>query len=389
MILYFGTNGAEVERFKFALGEEIIPVGTINEITDQLENNEGYQIVLIGPDVNLKDALQLAEVIQLRFIGRSTILIRRRLDISVLSEAIRAGVSDVTVVEDSQALVEARARAIMRSEKIRNNAPEKFYGRHGKIILVFSAKGGCGKTTLSINLAHALSEVYKKDVCLVDFDLQFGDIAIALQTEPTKTMSQAIGMRESLDELGIKSLITNKSEHLDLLLAPTNPTDVEFISADLVEKVLSSLRNNYDFLIIDSPPAFTDVVLKSFDMMDKCLLLTTLDMPAVKNMRVVIETLSALKVDPAKLEYVLNRSNLNTSLSADEIEDILGRKFFAKIPSSADVSTSANVGQSLISYDSKNPVSREISMIAKNLVDEYYPESEKAMSSEQKKHHKS
>jgi pilus assembly protein CpaE len=389
MILYFGTNGAEVERFKFALGEEIIPVGTINEITDQLENNEGYQIVLIGPDVNLKDALQLAEVIQLRFIGRSTILIRRRLDISVLSEAIRAGVSDVTVVEDSQALVEARARAIMRSEKIRNNAPEKFYGRHGKIILVFSAKGGCGKTTLSINLAHALSEVYKKDVCLVDFDLQFGDIAIALQTEPTKTMSQAIGMRESLDELGIKSLITNKSEHLDLLLAPTNPTDVEFISADLVEKVLSSLRNNYDFLIIDSPPAFTDVVLKSFDMMDKCLLLTTLDMPAVKNMRVVIETLSALKVDPAKLEYVLNRSNLNTSLSADEIEDILGRKFFAKIPSSADVSTSANVGQSLIAYDSKNPVSREISMIAKNLVDEYYPESEKAMSSEQKKHHKS
>lgn len=389
MILYFGTNGAEVERFKFALGEEIIPVGTINEITDQLENNEGYQIVLIGPDVNLKDALQLAEIIQLRFIGRSTILIRRRLDISVLSEAIRAGVSDVTVVEDSQALVEARARAIMRSEKIRNNAPEKFYGRHGKIILVFSAKGGCGKTTLSINLAHALSEVYKKDVCLVDFDLQFGDIAIALQTEPTKTMSQAIGMRESLDELGIKSLITNKSEHLDLLLAPTNPTDVEFISADLVEKVLSSLRNNYDFLIIDSPPAFTDVVLKSFDMMDKCLLLTTLDMPAVKNMRVVIETLSALKVDPAKLEYVLNRSNLNTSLSSDEIEDILGRKFFAKIPSSADVSTSANVGQSLIAYDSKNPVSREISMIAKNLVDEYYPESEKAMSSEQKKHHKS
>lgn len=385
MILYFGTNGAEVERFKFALGEEIIPSGTINEITDQLENNEGIQIVLIGPDVNIKDALQLAQVVQLRFIGKSTILIRRKLDVTVLSEAIRAGVSDVLVVEDSKALVEARARALLRSEKIRTNAPEKFYGRHGKIILVFSAKGGCGKTTLSINLANALSEVYKKDVCLIDFDLQFGDIAIALQTEPSKTVSQAIGMRENLDELGIKSLITKKSEHLDLLLAPTNPTDVEFISADLVEKILTNLRNSYDFLVIDSPPAFTDVVLKSFDMMDKCFLLTTLDMPAVKNMRVVIETLSALKVDPEKIEYVLNRSNLDTNLSPEEIESIIGQKFFARIPSNADVSTSANVGKSLIEYDLKNPVSREISSIAKNLVDEYFPDSEKSKESAPKK----
>lgn len=389
MIIYFGTNGAEVERFKFSLGEEIIPVGTINEITSHLENNEGIQIILIGPDVKLQDALQLAELVQLRFIGRSTILIRRKIDVSVLAEAIRSGVSDVTVVEDTQALVEARARAILRNEKIRTNSPDKFFSRHGKIILVFSAKGGCGKTTLSINLAEALSNIYKKDVCLVDFDLQFGDIAIALQTEPTKTMSQAIGMRENLDELGIKSLITNKSEHLDLLLAPTNPTDVEFISADLVEKVLSSLQNSYDFLIIDSPPAFTDVVLKSFDMMDKCLLLTTLDMPAVKNMRVVIETLAALKVDSSKLEYVLNRSNLNTSLTIEEVEEILGREFFAKIPSSADVSTSANVGQSLIAYDAKNPVAREISSIAKKLLDEYFPDSDSFSPSAQKRFLKS
>ncbi|MFM8446597.1 MAG: CpaE family protein [Candidatus Nanopelagicaceae bacterium] len=388
MILYFGTNGTEVDRFKFALGEEIIPSGTINEITDQLENNEGIQIVLIGPDVNLKDALQLAQVIQLRFMGKSAILIRRKLDVTILSEAIRAGVSDVLVVEDSQALVEARTRALLRSEKIRTNSPEKFNGRHGKIILVFSAKGGCGKTTLSINLANALSEVYKKDVCLIDFDLQFGDIAIALQTEPIKTVSQAIGMRENLDELGVKSLITNKSEHLDLLLAPTNPTDVEFISADLVEKILTNLRNSYDFLVIDSPPAFTDVVLKSFDMMDKCFLLTTLDMPAVKNMRVVIETLSALKVNPEKIEYVLNRSNLNTNLSPEEIEDILGQKFVSKIPSNAEVSTSANVGKSLIEYDLKNPVSQEISLIARNLVDEYFPDSGKSRVSNKKKSHK-
>jgi pilus assembly protein CpaE len=124
-------------------------------------------------------------------------------------------------------------------------------------------------------------------------------------------------------------------------------------------------------------------------MMDKCLLLTTLDMPAVKNMRVVIETLSALKVDPSRLEYVLNRSNLDTSLSAEEIEDILGRKFYSKIPSSADVSTSANVGQSLIAYDSKNPVSREISQIARNLVDEYFPEAESFSTFATKRHFKS
>ena len=375
MILYFGENLPEVERFKFALGEDIVPMGSINETVEQLENNDGIQIILIGPDVKTPLALQLAEIIQLKYVGKSTILIRRKLDVSVLSEAIRAGVSDVVSLDDSQSLVQARARAISRNEKLRTNSFDNMAASRGKIILIFSAKGGCGKTTLSINLAQSLSDVYQQKVCLVDFDLQFGDIAIALQAEPIKTMSQAIGMRENLDDLGVKSLLTRKSENLDLLLAPTNPTDVEFISADLVEKVLLSLRKNYDFVIIDSPPAFTDVVLKAFDLMDKCLLLTTLDMPAVKNLRVVIETLSALKIENSKLEYVLNRSSQESNLSKEEVEGILGRSFFARIPASIDVSNSANVGKSLIEYDSKNPAAREISSIAKQLFQEFFPES--------------
>ena len=131
-------------------------------------------------------------------------------------------------------------------------------------------------------------------VCLLDFDLETGDVAIALQMDPTRTISDALGMQGGLDERAMASLVVPYKANMDALLAPTKPSDAEFVSAALAGEIIQVAASMYDYVIIDAPPAFTDVVLKCFDLADVYVLLTTLDMPALKNLKVTLDTLDNL-----------------------------------------------------------------------------------------------
>jgi pilus assembly protein CpaE len=278
-----------------------------------------------------------------------------------MGEALRSGIREVVSSDDAAALVAASKRSISVSAQLveANKVTGSVLAR-GKVLIVFSAKGGCGKTTLSVNLAHALATHTDSKVALLDFDLQFGDIAVALQIEPKKTISDAISMQSNLDDLGIKSLMVHQEKNLDILLAPTNPTDIEYISTELIDNLLESMRNSYDYIVVDTPPAFTDVILRVFDQADRCFLLTTLDMPAIKNLKLVISTLEALNISKSKLDFVLNRSDIKSGLTLREVEEMVGETFTSLIPSSNDVSASTNRGVPLVVENPRHPVSREI-----------------------------
>ena len=167
-------------------------------------------------------------------------------------------------------------------------------------------------------------------------------------------------MQNNLDELGINSLMVNQQKNLDILLAPINPTDVEFITTKLIDSLLESLRSNYDYIVVDTPPAFTDVILRVFDQADRFFLMTTLDMPAIKNLKLVISTLEALNINKTKLEFILNRSDVKSGLSYAEVEELVGESFSSQIPSSNDVPASTNRGVPLVVENPRHPVSREI-----------------------------
>jgi pilus assembly protein CpaE len=125
-----------------------------------------------------------------------------------------------------------------------------------------------------------------------------------------------------------------------------------------------NLRSNYDYIVVDTPPAFTDVILRVFDQADKCFLLTTLDMPSIKNLKLVISTLEALNVKKSRLEFVLNKSDLKTGISKKEAEEMIGEKFSAVIPFSNDVSASTNRGIPLVIDKPRHPVSKAINALA-------------------------
>lgn len=359
---------AEAEHLAFTLGEKVNLCANLREVRKKVDQNLTEQLVVVGPDLPMSAIRELTGTYRISRPTLGVVLIRRRIDVATMNEAIQVGVREVIASDDSEGLISACRRSIEISRKLQemvgsSGAP---LPHSGKTILVFSAKGGCGKTTLSINLGQALALDPSTSVCIVDLDLQFGDVAVALQVEPTKNISNILNVN-NIDQLSLKSVLQSKEPNLDLLLAPNNPADVERITAVLAAAILNNLKSMYDYVIIDSPPAFTDVILKAFDLADAYLLLTTLDMPAIKNLRVSLQTLQALGLPEEFGFVVLNRSNSKAGLTAEDVESAIERKIFAKIPDSVDVPATTNKGLTIIKKYPKHKVSKEIVRVASEM----------------------
>jgi pilus assembly protein CpaE len=211
------------------------------------------------------------------------------------------------------------------------------------LITVFSAKGGCGKTTVASNVA-AMAAAGGTRVCLVDLDLPFGDVAISLQLGAERTLADSIPMAGHIDEMGVRSIVTVHPSGLHVLVAPIGPGEAERITPALVSDLLVQLKWMYDVVIVDTPPAFTEQVLAALDATDVFLLLATPDVPAVKNLKLTLEMLQLLGYDAEAQHVVLNRADAKVGLSLPDIEKALQRKVLSEVPSSRDVPASVNRG---------------------------------------------
>jgi pilus assembly protein CpaE len=290
------------------------------------------------------------------------------MEVSTMTEALRAGVREVVLADDVEALVGACKRSMAVSEQLRNVESGDGASRRGKILLVFSSKGGCGKTTIATNLAAALSSGPEAgSVCLLDYDLETGDVAIALQMDPTRTISDALGMQGGLDERTLSSLVVPYKANMDALLAPTKPSDAEFVSAALAGEIVQVAASMYDYVVIDAPPAFTDVVLRCFDLADVYVLLTTLDMPALKNLKVTLDTLDNLGFPRSKWQVILNRGGSRVGLTASDIERTVGVPISVEIPSSVEVPARLNEGVTVVEANPRHVVARAFGELADKL----------------------
>ena len=365
MPVVLGDADRDAERFRFTVADDVVAVENSAKLDIYLEGHPDEDLIVVGPDVSMAVAAEVAETYRLRRPFLGVVLLRRRIEVSTMTEALRAGVREVVMADDVEALVGACKRSMAVSEQLRNVDSGDATGGRGKIILVFSSKGGCGKTTVSTNLAAALAgQGDGSSVCLVDFDLETGDVAIALQMDPTRTISDALGMQGGLDERAMSSLVVPYKANMDCLLAPTKPSDAEFVSAALAGEILRVLSEMYDYVVIDSPPAFTDVVLKSFDMADSYILLTTLDMPALKNLKVTLDTLDNLGFPRTKWQVVLNRGGSRVGLSAGDIERTVGVPISVEIPSSVEVPLRLNEGVTVFETNPRHIVGKAFQELA-------------------------
>ncbi len=235
--------------------------------------------------------------------------------------------------------------------------------RGARMLTVFSAKGGCGKTTFAVNLAAALHRRGDR-VCLVDLDLAFGDVAISIQVQPQHTIADAVPLAETLDPGAAVSLLTSHESGLSILAAPTEPYLRDVIPAELVGRVLDVLSSEFDWIVVDTPPVFEDHVLQAFDRSELLVLLVTPDIPALKNLKLTLDTLNLLNYPQHVRRIVVNRSDARVGLSLKDIEHTLGTPLTARVPSSRDVPASINRGVALVLDDPRHPVSQAIQAFA-------------------------
>jgi len=346
-----------------AIGGDVHVAASIQATERMLAEDAVENLVVIGPDIDLDGALAFASALRLRRPAVGVVLIRSRVDVALLTKAIQAGVREVVQSGATTELADACERSRVLSRSVAGGTPEQ-PGRRGEIVTVFSAKGGCGKTTLAINTACALAEGGARSVCLVDLDLAFGDVAINLQLEPSRTIIDAVSMAGRLDEIGAKSLLTSYQPGLAVLLAPVTPGDAEKVPAALVTELLGVLGEMFDYVVVDTPSQFSEHVLNAMDVSRHHVLLTTPDVPALKNLRLTLDMLDLLSYPQDMRSIVLNRSDAKVGLSADDIERVVRGPIAAHVPSSRDVPISINKGTPLVFANPQHPVSRAIARFA-------------------------
>src|SRR4051794_30025546 len=196
MTCVIDLDPATAETLHQALGGDTLVVPSFEALRLHLDGHATEDTVVVGPTVDLHTALTLAEQSRLSRPGLAVILVRRRVDTSILTDALRAGVFEVIEERDLAGLNSAVRRARDLAKALRETVGHLAAGEElptrGTLVTVFSAKGGCGKTTVATNLAAALADHGKRQVCLVDLDLAFGDVAIALQLFPGHTIADAV-----------------------------------------------------------------------------------------------------------------------------------------------------------------------------------------------------
>lgn len=352
-----------------AISPDTLVVADVVALRRALADDTSHDLVVIGPDVEMPAVVEFTVAERVQRPAMGVVLVRRRVDTATLKEALRAGVREVVKVDDLTGLTEACAASVALTRRVRGDVGEEPTSAPGlgRLVTVFSAKGGCGKTTVSTNLAAALAKSGHR-VCLVDLDLAFGDVAIALQLFPDRGVADLAAMSGRLDRKSVAGAVTNHSENLDTLLAPVEPGAAETVSAELVGELLKVLKGMYDVVVVDTPPAFTDHVLTAFDASDHLALLTTLDIPALKNLKLSLETLDLLGYSRERFHVVLNRADSKVGLAVEDVQKTLKLPIAALLPSSRAVPASVNRGTPIVHDAPNHPVSTAIRRFAETLI---------------------
>jgi pilus assembly protein CpaE len=332
-----------------------------------LSHRPDEYVVVIGPGQDLDSAVEMCEGLRLSRPSTSVVLVRKEIDTDILYRAMQAGCRDVARVEDLTAIGASATRAQQLWQALHGDSGST---RQGHVITVFAPKGGVGKTTTAVNLALAIADGGSRKVCLVDLDLAFGDVAITMQLFPSHTIEEAIGGEEVLDYALVESLLTRHEQSLMVLAAPNLPDARDRVTATLVSRMMRTLKQEFDYIVVDTAPNFDEQTLQALDETDECVIVATLDVPTLKNVKVALETLDLLNIAHGHRHLVLNRADEEVGLDHDKVEQILGMAVVAPIPSSTDIAAATNAGRPIVIANPDHPASRVFRALAARLAEQ-------------------
>jgi pilus assembly protein CpaE len=251
----------------------------------------------------------------------------------IVETGLEVGAADVLVLPQSpETLLFALRKAAVTAAD----------GDRGKIVTVFSPKGGSGKTVLATNLAVAAASS-KISTLLIDLDVQFGDAALMLSVPPRATIADLVASRGMVDAEKLKAFVyTEQRTNLDVLPAPSRPEEAEVIGQQELASILEAARSAYAAVVVDTGPLFDTAMLTALDRTDELLLVCNPEVTSLKNVRIGIETIDRLGFPADRVRVVGNRIGAPGAVSREDVVGALGRKMDFELPDDEAVPAAIN-----------------------------------------------
>ncbi len=247
----------------------------------------------------------------------------------------------------------------------------------GKVVSVFSAKGGVGCSTIAVNTAIAIQQSAACRVAVVDTSLQFGDIGVLLNLYASRTFADLAPHADELDNELIEDIFLAHSSGVKALLAPPRPEEADTISPSLITNVLDRLKTMFDIIIIDTSSVLDDVVLSVLDASDKIIVVTTPEIPAIKNAKLFFEVTEALDYDRDKILFVLNKTDKRINIRAEDIEANIRYSIASQLPlDERSVTTAVNQGVPFVLGSKNSALTQAIVGLGKTVLDAVDPSQE-------------
>jgi pilus assembly protein CpaE len=341
-------------------------------------------VLVLSPEVKEPDALGLAEFVGRQAPGTAIVMVRDHTWNGLLPAAMRAGIRDVVdMTQGTEELRDAVERAVVWASNLRSvglaRAESPGGGQRGKIISVFSSKGGAGKTFLTTNLACAIAEVTGQDTAVVDLDFDMGDVFTYFGSEPPSNIPDLLALGEGADHERMRTVGMQVTDHLWAYGAPADPT-AEAPAGEAIGKFLRAMRNDFPYVVVDASVDYSDSALVCFDLSELICLITSLDVVGVKHLGKALDTLLQIGLPRDRFRVVLNRADSKVGLDSSDVERVMKVQVDAMIPSSRLVPTSLNKGRPVVLDEPSSEVSVAVRQLAGKFVDAAGPADDVATS---------
>ncbi len=372
-----------------SITDDIVLVGEADNIDASLEIMNSFEpdVIILGEEVNGKDGFLISERIMEENPFQPIILIASQQNVDTYKKALRVGVREVL---KTPLYPNELKRAIIRVHDTKGKVGHSLYyhdisatseeeqkpegeneiedKNNAQVISIFSIKGGVGKTTISTNLAVALAESGKK-TALLDLDIYSGDIALAMNVIPKRRVAD---LANDISRLDLDLLASYMVKHFSGVMVFTAPFSIEhadYIKPEHIEKILSLLKQEYDYIVIDCPNYFYDIAMVALDHSDMILLVATMDILSLKSIKSTIKVLENLKVDKTKLNLVVNKYIKGVGLTLNDVEVTLAMPVTTAIPlESQPVISSMNQGIPFVTSMKRSKVAKAVQDLVKEIL---------------------
>ena len=349
----------------------------------QLSLDLNPDVILMDINMPDMDGIAATEAIRAKQPAVQVVILSVQGDQNYMRRAMLAGARDfLTKPPMGDELISAirRAGSMAQSERVKSaqvpvapvisqaGVPMGYGSSRGKVVTIYSPKGGTGCTTLAVNLALTLHNEDTR-VALVDGNLQFGDIAVFMNEQGKNTIVDLAPRAEELDpEIVQDVMLKHAASGLHILAAPSRPEHAERVTSGQFTKVLEYLRQLYAYVIVDTPALLTDVTLAAIDLSDLVVLVTTQDIPSIKNCRLFLDLSQTLGIERERILFVMNRFDRRINITPERVTENLKQEIVSVIPLDEQTATKAvNRGVPFV-LDSKNqPAARGVFSLAESV----------------------